>query len=46
MFTKQRTPLTEAWYVHLYNGLYIDVYMTRWLQRLWPGPTAGALAKV
>jgi NAD(P)H-quinone oxidoreductase subunit 5 len=44
-FSQRRTPLTEAWYVHLYNGLYIDVYVTRWLQRLWPGPTSGALAK-
>lgn len=44
-FSQRRTPLTEAWYVHLYNGLYIDVYMTRWLQRLWPGPTSGALGK-
>ncbi|MCB1788321.1 MAG: NADH-quinone oxidoreductase subunit L [Gammaproteobacteria bacterium] len=44
-FSQRRTSLTEAWYVHLYNGLYIDVYMTRWLQRLWPGPTAGASGK-
>jgi NAD(P)H-quinone oxidoreductase subunit 5 len=25
-------------YMHLYNGLYIDVYITRLLQRLWPAP--------
>lgn len=25
-------------YVHLYNGLYIDVFLTRVLQRLWPSP--------
>lgn len=44
VFSQLRTPSIEALYVHLYNGLYIDVYMTRWLQRLWPGPTAGTLA--
>jgi len=44
-FSQRRTPLTEAWYVHLYNGLYIDVYMTRWLQRLWPGPISGVFGK-
>lgn len=27
-----------ALYVHLYNGLYIDVFFTRILQRLWPSP--------
>jgi NAD(P)H-quinone oxidoreductase subunit 5 len=40
LFSQRRSPFTDAWYMHLYNGLYIDVYMTRWLQRLWPGPTA------
>lgn len=34
-----RSPRTEALYMHLYNGLYIDVYLTRVLQRLWPGPS-------
>lgn len=28
--------LSDAVYVHLYNGLYIDVYITRMLQRVWP----------
>jgi NAD(P)H-quinone oxidoreductase subunit 5 len=28
--------LSDAIYVHLYNGLYIDVYITRMLQRVWP----------
>jgi len=45
IFSQGRSPLADAWYVHLYNGLYIDVYMTRWLQRMWPAPTAGALGK-
>lgn len=31
--------LGEGFYLHLYNGLYIDVYITRWLQRVWPSPT-------
>jgi NAD(P)H-quinone oxidoreductase subunit 5 len=26
-------------YLHLYNGLYIDIYITRLLQRFWPSPT-------
>lgn len=32
------TPLLEGLYMHLYNGLYIDVYITRLLQRVWPAP--------
>lgn len=31
--------LSERLYMHLYNGLYIDVYITRLLQRIWPSPT-------
>jgi NAD(P)H-quinone oxidoreductase subunit 5 len=30
--------LVEGLYMHLYNGLYIDVYITRLLQRVWPAP--------
>ncbi len=30
--------LGEAFYLHLYNGLYIDVFITRLLQRAWPTP--------
>lgn len=26
-------------YVHLHNGLYIDVFITRVIERLWPSPT-------
>ncbi|TCV85162.1 NADH-quinone oxidoreductase subunit L [Sulfurirhabdus autotrophica] len=32
------TALREGLYMHLYNGLYIDVYITRLLQRVWPSP--------
>jgi NAD(P)H-quinone oxidoreductase subunit 5 len=31
-------PQHEALYMHLYNGLYIDVFITRILQRIWPAP--------
>lgn len=37
-FKSGRSPLREAIYTHLYNGLYIDVYITRILQRFWPAP--------
>lgn len=30
--------LGDAFYLHLYNGLYIDVFITRLLQRAWPTP--------
>jgi NAD(P)H-quinone oxidoreductase subunit 5 len=30
--------LGDGLYLHLYNGLYIDVYITRLLQRVWPSP--------
>ncbi|AGA91637.1 NADH:ubiquinone oxidoreductase subunit 5 (chain L)/multisubunit Na+/H+ antiporter, MnhA subunit [Thioflavicoccus mobilis 8321] len=30
--------LGDGIYMHLYNGLYIDVYITRLLQRVWPSP--------
>ncbi|HEY9202302.1 MAG TPA: NADH-quinone oxidoreductase subunit L [Gammaproteobacteria bacterium] len=32
--------LREKMYMHLYNGFYIDVYLTRVLQRIWPVPTS------
>lgn len=34
--------LVEGLYMHLYNGLYIDVYITRLLQRVWPAPIHSA----
>ena len=34
--------LGEGLYMHLYNGLYIDVYITRLLQRVWPAPIRGS----
>jgi len=30
--------LGDGIYMHLYNGLYIDVYITRLIQRVWPSP--------
>ncbi len=35
--------LVGGLYMHLYNGLYIDVYITRLLQRIWPSPVSGSL---
>ncbi len=32
------SPLMQRVYAHLYNGLYIDVFITRLLQRVWPAP--------
>lgn len=45
-FNQRRSPGLEAWYVHLYNGLYIDVFITRWLQRFWPARTSGKFGEV
>jgi NAD(P)H-quinone oxidoreductase subunit 5 len=41
-FKSGRSPLLQTIYVHLYNGLYIDVYITRVLERVWPAPLATA----
>jgi NAD(P)H-quinone oxidoreductase subunit 5 len=30
--------LGDGIYMHLYNGLYIDVYITRLIERVWPSP--------
>jgi NAD(P)H-quinone oxidoreductase subunit 5 len=37
-FQSGRGSLRDRFYVHLYNGFYIDVYITRVLQRIWPAP--------
>ena len=37
-----RSPQRSAIYMHLYNGLYIDVFITRLLQRVWPAPLSTA----
>jgi NAD(P)H-quinone oxidoreductase subunit 5 len=37
-FKKAHSPMSGAIYMHLYNGLYIDVFITRILQRVWPSP--------
>jgi len=36
--------LRQRLWVHLYNGLYIDVAITRLLQRAWPSPTLQAVS--
>lgn len=37
-----RAPAIASLYVHLYNGLYVDIFLTRVLQRLWPSPAPAA----
>ncbi len=37
-----RSNLRDSIYIHLYNGLYIDVFITRILQRIWPAPIQSA----
>jgi NAD(P)H-quinone oxidoreductase subunit 5 len=37
-FKSGRSPGRDKFYMHLYNGFYIDVYLTRILQRIWPSP--------
>ncbi|MBK1733467.1 NADH-quinone oxidoreductase subunit L [Thiococcus pfennigii] len=36
LFTRIPGPLRQAIHVHLYNGLYVDVAVTRLIVRLWP----------
>jgi len=36
LFTRLAPPLRQAIQVHLYNGLYVDVLVTRLITRLWP----------
>lgn len=42
LFRFSNTRLGEAVYVHLYNGLYIDTWVMRALNRLWPTPAPQA----
>lgn len=37
-FQSGRGELRDRFYIHLYNGFYIDVFITRVLQRIWPAP--------
>jgi hypothetical protein len=37
-------PLWQRVYVHLYNALYLDALIGRWLTRIWPLPGAGRRA--
>ncbi len=44
LFVRLSTPLRQAIQVHLYNGLYVDVMVTRLITRLWPIRQTPALA--
>jgi NAD(P)H-quinone oxidoreductase subunit 5 len=37
-FKSGNSSLHQKLYMHLYNGFYIDVFLTRVLQRIWPAP--------
>jgi NAD(P)H-quinone oxidoreductase subunit 5 len=39
LFTYLTGPLRQAIQVHLYNGLYVDILVTRLITRLWPAPS-------
>lgn len=43
-FKYARSSLGDVVYMHLYNGLYIDVFITRLLQRIWPVPQSSYIA--
>jgi NAD(P)H-quinone oxidoreductase subunit 5 len=45
LFTRLERPLRQALQVHLYNGLYVDVLVTRLILRLWPMRPAPSLAR-
>jgi len=36
LFTRLHNPLRQAIQAHLYNGLYVDVLVTRLMVRVWP----------
>ncbi|MCF1183585.1 NADH-quinone oxidoreductase subunit L [Marichromatium gracile] len=36
LFTRLHGPLRQTIQVHLYNGLYVDILVTRLITRLWP----------
>jgi NAD(P)H-quinone oxidoreductase subunit 5 len=36
LFTRLHSPLRQAIQAHLYNGLYVDVLVTRLMVRVWP----------
>jgi len=44
LFTRLDRPLRQALQIHLYNGLYVDVLVTRLILRLWPMRQAPTLA--
>lgn len=36
LFTRLKGPMRQAIQMHLYNGLYVDILVTRLVTRLWP----------
>jgi len=38
VFESGRSAYCDKFYMHFYNGFYIDVYLTRLLQHIWPSP--------
>jgi NAD(P)H-quinone oxidoreductase subunit 5 len=36
LFTRIQGPMRQAIQTHLYNGLYVDILVTRMITRLWP----------
>ncbi|EIC21071.1 NADH-quinone oxidoreductase subunit L [Thiorhodovibrio frisius] len=46
LFTHLQGPLRQAIQVHLYNGLYVDILVTRLITRLWPAPKRSASASL
>ncbi|EGV28221.1 NADH dehydrogenase (quinone) [Thiorhodococcus drewsii AZ1] len=45
LFMRLAAPLRQAIQVHLYNGLYVDVVVTRLITRLWPLRRTPALVR-
>lgn len=42
LFSRLQGPLRQAIQMHLYNGLYVDILVTRLITRLWPAPKRSA----
>ena len=45
LFTRLQGPLRQAIQTHLYNGLYVDILVSRLITRLWPIPGQPAPAQ-
>ncbi|MBK1648324.1 NADH-quinone oxidoreductase subunit L [Rhabdochromatium marinum] len=46
LFGRLRGPVRQAIQVHLYNGLYVDILVTRLITRLWPAPKRSAAVRL